>query len=106
MIQIDLPLPDDCSVCPCNNDFVSCGVTKKNFYEDGNAEALDKRPEWCPLKEVNENERKLIIQALINFEYEVKKDVVRAEMEQRYDDAKRYGEYLKMVSDTKDRFER
>ena len=52
MIQIDVPMPKNCSECPCNNDFINCGVNGKNFYEDGNADALDKRPEWCPIKEV------------------------------------------------------
>ena len=54
MIQIDVSMPRNCSECPCNNDYVNCGVTGKNFYENGNADALDERPEWCPLKEVKE----------------------------------------------------
>ena len=49
MIAIDIEMPESCSECPCNNDCVNCGVTGKNFYEDGNAKALDERPEWCPL---------------------------------------------------------
>ena len=50
MILIDVEMPQNCTDCPCNNDFMNCGVTHKSFYEDGNADALDIRPEWCPLK--------------------------------------------------------
>lgn len=49
MIAIDIEMPVSCADCPCNNDCINCGVTGKNFYEDGNAKALDERPEWCPL---------------------------------------------------------
>ena len=58
MIQIDMPMPKSCTECPCNNDFINCGVTGRNFYKDGNAEALDKRPDNCPLKEELSNKEK------------------------------------------------
>lgn len=52
MIAIDIDMPDSCAHCPCNNDYINCGVTGKGFYEDDGEEPLDERPKWCPLVEI------------------------------------------------------
>ena len=57
MIQIDLPMPEACDVCPLNYDFCWCKGFKNNEFdkwsEDWNAQVCEgeHRPEYCPLKE-------------------------------------------------------
>ena len=59
MIQIDLPMPEACDVCPFNYDFCWCKAFKDNDEtweknsDDWNEHVCDRRnrPEYCPLKE-------------------------------------------------------
>ena len=58
MIQIDLPMPEACDICPMNYDFIWCCAMKP---EDKDKCEFDKedfdwqsRPAWCPLVEVKE----------------------------------------------------
>ena len=60
MIQIDLPMPEACDVCPLNYDFCCCNALSDEEWEkhgdDWNMHVCDgeRRPEYCPLKEVKE----------------------------------------------------
>lgn len=58
MIQIDLPMPEACDVCPLNYDFCWCkGFDTHEEWEkygdDWNEQVCEgeHRPEYCPLKE-------------------------------------------------------
>lgn len=48
MIQIDMPMPDNCDECRFNSEYGYCKAMPDNFC--GNTDDR-KRPEWCPLKE-------------------------------------------------------
>lgn len=57
MIQIDIPMPEACDVCPFNRDFCYCyalddddWVKYRNDWEENVCERRT-RPEYCPLKE-------------------------------------------------------
>jgi len=51
MIQIDIPMPENCYQCPClDGEFGECNITAKSVPS-----WPPSRPEDCPLKEV-ENE--------------------------------------------------
>ena len=58
MLQIDLPMPEACDVCPFNYDFCWCSAFKDNefdkYSDDWNKQVCDgeHRPEYCPLEEV------------------------------------------------------
>ena len=60
MIQMDLPMPEACDVCPLNYDFCWCKAMNyeewEKYGDDWNLQACDgeRRPEYCPLKEVRE----------------------------------------------------
>ena len=58
MIQIDLPMPEACDVCPFNYDFCWCNAFGNDdkwekYSDDWNDNVCDRetRPEYCPLKE-------------------------------------------------------
>lgn len=57
MIQIDLPMPKACDVCPLNYDFGVCRGMNEDEWErnkkDWERQICDgeQRPEYCPLKE-------------------------------------------------------
>lgn len=58
MIQIDLPMPEACNVCPFNYDFCWCKAFGdhdkwEKYSDDWNDHVCDRetRPEYCPLKE-------------------------------------------------------
>ena len=58
MIQIDLPMPEACDVCPFNYDFCWCNAFGnrdewEKYSDDWNDNVCDRetRPEYCPLKE-------------------------------------------------------
>ena len=61
MIQIDLPMPEACDVCPLNYDFCYCQALNyeewENHKDDWSLQVCDgeHRPEYCPLKEVKED---------------------------------------------------
>ena len=59
MIQIDLPMPEACDVCPMNYDFGYCRCFEnrddwEKYSKDWNSQVCERkdRPEYCPLKEV------------------------------------------------------
>ena len=58
MIQVNLPMPEACDVCPFNYDFCCCNAIKyedwKKCEKDWGDHVCDRedRPEYCPLKEV------------------------------------------------------
>ena len=57
MIQVDLPMPEACDVCPFNYDFCWCKAFKDDefdqYSDDWNDHVCDRRcrPDYCPLKE-------------------------------------------------------
>ena len=51
MIQIDMPMPDNCVECRFNvSEFGYCNAMPVNFCGHVNDFEEDGRPEWCPLK--------------------------------------------------------
>ena len=59
MIQIDMPMPEACDVCPFNYDFCYCNAFGnydewEKYSDDWNDHVCDRetRPEYCPLKEL------------------------------------------------------
>ena len=54
MIQIDMPMPKNCGVCPVCNEYLMCGVpcNGRGWGENDVSDYFTNgRPEWCPLKE-------------------------------------------------------
>lgn len=58
MIQIDMPMPEACDVCPFNYDFCWCNAFGNHdewekYSDDWNENVCERttRPEYCPLKE-------------------------------------------------------
>lgn len=54
MIQIDIPTPKNCGVCPICNEYLMCGVpcNGRGWGENDVSDYFSNgRPEWCPLKE-------------------------------------------------------
>ena len=58
MIQVDLPMPEACDVCPFNYDFCWCKAfgdydNWEKYSDDWNENVCERttRPEYCPLKE-------------------------------------------------------
>ena len=53
MIQIDMPMPNNCLDCPACNEYLSCAipVNGRKWGENDVREFGQGRPEWCPLKE-------------------------------------------------------
>ena len=58
MMQVDLPMPEACDVCPFNYDFCWCKAFKDDefdqYSDDWNKNVCERttRPEYCPLKEI------------------------------------------------------
>lgn len=54
MIQIDIPMPTNCCDCPCCHDGCDCtAIPEARHIEDDEREhIMEKRMDWCPLKEV------------------------------------------------------
>ena len=58
MLQVDLPMPESCDVCPFNYDFCCCKAINDEEWEkvedDWNWNVCNRedRPEYCPLKEI------------------------------------------------------
>lgn len=51
MIQIDMPMPDNCLECRFNSsEFGYCNAMPIEFVGQVNCFEEDGRPEWCPLK--------------------------------------------------------
>lgn len=51
MIQIDMEMPKNCDECPCSYDYIYCMVGKKKIDLETSGE---KRMDFCPLKEVKD----------------------------------------------------
>ena len=52
MIQIDMPMPDNCLECMfCISKFGYCNAMPVEFVEHVNDCEEDGKPEWCPLEE-------------------------------------------------------
>ena len=63
MIQIDLPMPEACDVCPFNYDFCWCNAFGNHdewekYSDDWNDHVCDRktRPDYCPLLEVKQDD--------------------------------------------------
>ena len=62
MLLIDIPMPKDCPMCPCSHynkldEFTGCDIVPGKRYavtEDSKYANTSERPEWCPMKEVQE----------------------------------------------------
>lgn len=54
MIQINLPMPEKCTACPCYDNVMygRCNAAQRWFDGQDIAWARDDRPDWCPLEEV------------------------------------------------------
>lgn len=51
MIQIDMPMPDNCLECRFNtSEFGYCNAMPVEFVGQVNDFEEDGKPEWCPLK--------------------------------------------------------
>lgn len=53
MIQIDMPMPNNCLDCPACNEYLTCAipVNGRKWGENDVREFSQNRPEWCPMKE-------------------------------------------------------
>ena len=52
MIQIDMPMPDNCLDCIACNEYLMCAipVNGRKWGENDVLEYGQSRPEWCPMK--------------------------------------------------------
>ena len=54
MIQIDIPMPKNCGVCPICNEYLMCAVpcNGRGWGENDVSDYFaNGRPEWCPMTE-------------------------------------------------------
>lgn len=60
MIQIDMPMPENCHDCPACNEYLICTipVNGRGWGKNDVREFGQGRPEWCPMKEQEEVEPK------------------------------------------------
>ena len=64
MIQIEMPMPKNCLDCPACNEYLTCAipVNGRKWGENDVREFGQGRPEWCPMKEQeDENKRNPVI---------------------------------------------
>jgi len=62
MVLINIRMPKDCPFCPCSHysvtgEFMGCEAVAGKKYavmEDPEYANSSERPEWCPMKEVQE----------------------------------------------------
>lgn len=52
MVQIDMEMPRSCYDCPCCYDLIYCNLSQCGVDQET---AHEKRPDWCPLKEVKDD---------------------------------------------------
>ena len=59
MIQIDIQMPKRCAECPCNGSrlYGNCQVKGRWLGGEEGSPIAEKRPDWCPLKEVREDDK-------------------------------------------------
>ena len=59
MIQIDMPMPTNCIDCPACNEYLMCAipVNGRKWGENDVREFGQGRPEWCPMKEQEEEKK-------------------------------------------------
>ena len=60
MIQIDMPIPKNCIDCPACNEYLMCAIpcNGRGWGENDVKDFSQSRPEWCPMKEQEEQKRK------------------------------------------------
>lgn len=53
VIQIDIQMPKNCFDCPACNEYLMCAISviDKGWGKSDVSEFDQSRPEWCPLKE-------------------------------------------------------
>lgn len=53
MILVDMPMPGNCIDCPACNEYLMCAipVNGRKWGENDVREFSDCRPDWCPMKE-------------------------------------------------------
>lgn len=54
MIKIDIPMPKNCYECPCNYDYIACGVLGMLYKHSTDEDPAEDRLSCCPLKETDE----------------------------------------------------
>lgn len=56
MIRIDMPMPENCRMCPACSEYDICliHVDGKDFYDKDVSEFIEGRPDWCPLHDEHE----------------------------------------------------
>ena len=61
MIQIDMPMPTNCLDCPACNEYLMCAIPAngRGCGENDVREYGQSRPEWCPMKEQEEETSRL-----------------------------------------------
>jgi len=52
MILVDINMPDNCYQCPIRKRHY-CSIKKRVLDSRNSVNDILKRPDWCPLKEVN-----------------------------------------------------
>ena len=59
MIQIDMPMPTNCIVCPACDEYLMCAIpiNGRKWGENDVSDFSQCRPEWCPLKEQEAREK-------------------------------------------------
>ena len=65
MIQIDMAMPKNCIDCPACNEYLTCAipVNGRKWGENDVRDFSQGRPEWCPMKE-QDNEKKRIMKVI------------------------------------------
>ena len=55
MIQIDIPMPESCMVCPLCHEHIWCHAPIPHKFGESDVTAyIDGRPDWCPLHDEHE----------------------------------------------------
>lgn len=54
MVIIDIDMPKSCRECPISSRILLLCHVKKEIIDSENY-LQQKRPDWCPLKEINKN---------------------------------------------------
>lgn len=80
MIQIDMPMPTNCLICPACDEYLMCAIpiNGRKWGENDVSDFSQCRPEWCPLKEQETKQAiKQIYHVMINRDYENPVEVTR-----------------------------
>ena len=70
MIQIDMPMPENCLDCPACNEYLMCAIPRngRGWGENDVRDYSQSRPEWCPMKD-QEAKQVTIAQAHFGMKY-------------------------------------